>query len=177
MFTNRWSYVYMWIYSHQLKIRELKSLSSRFNSLMLSRLIVVDVLLLQVVEAYLNEHRSCAHIVRTCTRRLFLLKSNYAREKRKKVSPNDDDRYRCIDLSFFSFIQWHLTIWSNWVTRDGGKTFDNNRKNQPLRSFIWLIWCNSTQWEIPPFIFESDKVIQANCQIIVLESVQNKSGR
>ena len=139
LFTNRWlfcqTYVCTWMYSHQEKIRGLKSLSSRFNSLMLSRLIVV--LLLQVVEAYLNEHILFERVWLS-----LLLKSNYARKKKVVANDDDGDRYRCIDLRFFSFIQWHLTIWSNWVRRGSGKTFENNRKIN--RFFLLFDWSDVT---------------------------------
>jgi hypothetical protein len=63
---------------------------------MLSRLIV---LVLQVVEAYLNEHRSCGHIHILFER--LLLKSNYAR---KKVVAGSNERYVRIDLSLFRLL-------------------------------------------------------------------------
>jgi hypothetical protein len=101
---------------------------------MLSRLIV---LFPQVVEAYLNEHRSCGHIHILFERAFLpLLKSNYAR---KKVVAGRDDRYVCIDLTLFSIIEWYLTIWSNWVTRAGGKILSvtNKKSNGFFLLFDW----------------------------------------
>jgi hypothetical protein len=66
---------------------------------MLSRLII---LFLQVVEVYLNEHRSCGHTYILFEHVLLpLLKSNYAR---KKVVAEHYDRYVCIDLSLFRLL-------------------------------------------------------------------------
>jgi hypothetical protein len=46
-------------------------------------------------------------------------------------------------LKSFSFIEWHLTIWSNWVTRGGGKRLSITQKKSTA-SFFLFDWYDVT---------------------------------